>query len=93
MLIDKLRQHLISTSLEELKKEWELVEHFGNVGPMATDLVDCWRRTFLDVTQPASNLVFRDKVQKEFKNETPEYSEFFFNIVLWKRKLLKPHFT
>ncbi len=82
MLIEKLKRHLESTPLGELREEWKLVERFGNIGPMAIDLVSCWSRTYLNISQPGCDMIFWDKAQKEIKKETPEYSEFFFNIVL-----------
>jgi len=48
MLIEKLKQHLISTSLVELKKEWELVEQYANIGPIAhPETGEPTRREFL----------------------------------------------
>ena len=89
MLIEKLKQHLIYTSLSKLKEEWKLVEQYANIGPIAIDLVQSWEQTYLDKFRPCINLVLKD--QNEITIETPNYSEFFFNIVLWKRKQPQQH--
>lgn len=43
MLIDKLKDHLENTSIEELQKEWELVKEFKDTSPTALDMIQCWK--------------------------------------------------
>ncbi len=89
MLIEKLRKHLEQTPLDELRQEWNQVMDYAKVGPPAILLIKGWHKLYPDI--PKISLTQSRVGQKEIKKETPKYSEFFFNIVLWKTKQPKPH--
>ena len=42
MKIDKLKEHLENTPIEELEKEWELVKEFKDTSPTALDMIQYW---------------------------------------------------
>ncbi len=83
MLIDELREHLENTPLEELREEWKLLKEFEDTSPTAIDLINYWKKVYYDIEPHGFNVNL-----EENKNiiETPNYSEFFFNIALWKTK-------
>ena len=90
MLIEKLINHLENISQETFQQEWEEVKEYENVGPLAVDIVNLWRRSYFDDFKLGTpgDLIIIPPGAINFLNETPEFSEFFFNIELWKINLL-----
>lgn len=39
-IVEKLREHLANTPKEQLDKEWESLEKYGNIGPNVFDYLE-----------------------------------------------------